>query len=1050
MASAIDGYIQQIQTAVYGEQVRSSIVNALLACYSDVTNPSLQTEAFEAALNAAYAGGILDIQTVTQMSAMTNQNIIYRYNGTEAGKNKGLYFYNGTAWVLIGSEVQEVSLVSQMTDQKAIYKYIGVEAGYVTNSLYCYSGTEWVPIGSGVLEAATAAQMTNQGAIYKYTGTESGYIPNALYYYNGTEWGVLASGAAVDAAIRDINVQLADVQEDIEGSLIPRVSKISQMTDFASVYFYVGREDGETQNTLYYYNGEKWTPINVPTVDEIPLAKLFIYGDISLMTAQKNEEQYYYIFVDEDNNKQSAGYCSMKWQGESSLSYPKKNYTTKFYFDPAYHRKEKLDFFPELNLTKSKWVLKANWVDRSMARNIVTARLWAQMVKSRVAAPPSEIAASPNFGAINGHPIVVYVNDEFHGLYTYNIPKDEDTFGMDEDNGKHCAICGDSNANTNNPSAFQNVALSSWVVEVPDEVWPKYTETEDVDGVPTEVEHKVSDNWLDVIDFVKNSTDADFKANFNNYIDLESAIDYYILLVLDCGIDSAARNLLLYTFNGGLKWYCSMYDMDTTWGNGLNGTAVYNPSIEFPAGYQCNSSILWSRLEENFGQEIFDRWEELSGGVLSPTYIKREFELFWNLIPQSDIDSDLNRWRTVNYNGQTYNYPQGTVNFKAKIPEFIDARFPVTNTHMKGLRTPIPCTGLTLDKTSLSLTSGDPQTITATPTPENTTNDIVWTTSNAAVATVKDGVVYATGNGSATITATCGSISRTVSVTVSSLSFSVSLIGTGAELSPTANIAPGAEYSGTLTAADGYLLTDVKITMAGEDITEDVYSGDEIYISHVTGNIYVTVSSEVYLDPTGLMYSLPAPISFNGRNKVDTGYKYPGEGSLSIVIIGELPQDLITQTDLVQQQRFFGGSQKDGMSRLAMRATFRGVYSGVAGEGMTSGIPGNAGTPFAMVYRYNELTGVQSTRSAVNGTEVTMSGSQNTSSIPQIPRDTMTGSVYIGCQNVNGTLQNFAQSGKITEFKIFERRLSDAETATYIGVASLSNVLTIDLDDYTP
>lgn len=192
--SAIDGYIQQIQTAVYGEQVRSSIVNALLACYSDVTNPSLQTEAFEAALNAAYAGGILDIQTVTQMSAMTNEKIIYRYDGTEAGKNKGLYFYNGTAWVLIGSEVQEVSLASQMTDQKAIYKYIGVEPGYVTNSLYCYSGTAWVPIGSGVLEAATAAQMTNQGAIYKYTGNESGYITNALYYYNGTEWTQILSG----------------------------------------------------------------------------------------------------------------------------------------------------------------------------------------------------------------------------------------------------------------------------------------------------------------------------------------------------------------------------------------------------------------------------------------------------------------------------------------------------------------------------------------------------------------------------------------------------------------------------------------------------------------------------------------------------------------------------------------------------------------------------------------------------------------------------------------------------------------------------------------
>lgn len=188
--SAISGFISQIQNAVYGEQVRGAIVAALEQCYSDVTNPDLNTEAFETALNEAYAGGILDIQTVTSFNDMTNDKIIYRYNGTAAGKQKGLYYFSAlsSSWVLIGSEIQKVSLLSQMTDTNDIYKYVGTETGMVQNSLYCYNGTAWVPIGSGVLEAATAAQMTNTGAIYKYTGNESGYTTNALYYYNGTAW----------------------------------------------------------------------------------------------------------------------------------------------------------------------------------------------------------------------------------------------------------------------------------------------------------------------------------------------------------------------------------------------------------------------------------------------------------------------------------------------------------------------------------------------------------------------------------------------------------------------------------------------------------------------------------------------------------------------------------------------------------------------------------------------------------------------------------------------------------------------------------------------
>lgn len=157
MASAILGFINQIRTAVYGEQVRGAIVSALEACYSDVNNPSLQTEAFETALNEAYAGGILDIQTVTTIAAMTNEKIIYRYNGTQAGYQKGLYYYSALSesWVLIGSEIHAVSLAAQMTNTDAIYKYTGNESGYTTNALYFYNGTAWEKIASGSVDVGT-------------------------------------------------------------------------------------------------------------------------------------------------------------------------------------------------------------------------------------------------------------------------------------------------------------------------------------------------------------------------------------------------------------------------------------------------------------------------------------------------------------------------------------------------------------------------------------------------------------------------------------------------------------------------------------------------------------------------------------------------------------------------------------------------------------------------------------------------------------------------------------------------------------------------------
>lgn len=81
-------------------------------------------------------------------------------------------------------------------------------------------------------------------------------------------------------------------------------------------------------------------------------------------------------------------------------------------------------------------------------------------------------------------------------------------------------------------------------------------------------------------------------------------------------------------------------------------------------------------------------------------------------------------------------------------------------------REAVPATGVTLNETALSLHPTEKATLAATVAPENTTDTLVWTSSNDAVATVKDGVVTAKSEGTATITATCGSVKAECAVTV--------------------------------------------------------------------------------------------------------------------------------------------------------------------------------------------------------------------------------------------------------------------------------------------
>ena len=79
----------------------------------------------------------------------------------------------------------------------------------------------------------------------------------------------------------------------------------------------------------------------------------------------------------------------------------------------------------------------------------------------------------------------------------------------------------------------------------------------------------------------------------------------------------------------------------------------------------------------------------------------------------------------------------------------------------------VAVTGITLDKTTAELEIGATETLTATVTPDDATDkSVTWTTSDANIATVENGVVTAVAAGNATITAQAGEHTATCAVTV--------------------------------------------------------------------------------------------------------------------------------------------------------------------------------------------------------------------------------------------------------------------------------------------
>lgn len=491
-----------------------------------------------------------------------------------------------------------------------------------------------------------------------------------------------------------------------------------------------------------------------PAYDDIP--NVFFYGDTSTMSKSQTVDLN---FEYKSKTATYKGVATTKWQGSSSLSYPKKNYTIKLFTDNTKSTKLKLNM---KNWGKqNKFCLKANYVDSLHNRNITGARIAYDMIKSRsdFSSLPTELQEAPRCGVIDGFPIKVYMNGELMGLYTWNIPKDKWCSNMNEDNPNHAFLMAEKN---NNGSATDNLTLAcefranaTIFADTSTAQYPAYDWV--VEGPGDDVSAEIRTSFNSLINCVKNTDDATFKATIGNYLDLTSAFDYYSFAYLACHYDGLGKNLGMATYDG-IKWFCILYDMDSIFGAKIDGSGFLETNRKCPEQYQETNSLLWERIEKCFGAELYARYKELRQGALSLGNIFTHAEEIYDIIPDRLYTEDRAKWTSL---------PSVNTNTIKRMRDYMIARASYVDGEMQTIGTPkVACTGITLDKLTLSFTTADAQTLTATVTPTNTTDNIAWSISPAGICNIENGVVTPVKDGSCVITVTCGSQTATCNVTV--------------------------------------------------------------------------------------------------------------------------------------------------------------------------------------------------------------------------------------------------------------------------------------------
>ena len=154
----------------------------------------------------------------------------------------------------------------------------------------------------------------------------------------------------------------------------------------------------------------------------------------------------------------------------------------------------------------------------------------------------------------------------------------------------------------------------------------------------------------------------------------------------------------------------------------------------------------------------------------------------------------------------------------------------------------ISVTGVSLNKTSLSLVEGSYETLIATVSPSNATNkNVIWSSSDASIATVVGGKVTAVKTGSVTITVTTEDGSKTASCSVEVTASTVAVTGVSLNKS-SLSLSVGENETLTATVSPSNATNKNVIWTTSDNSIATVSNGKVIAVK--AGSVTITVTTE--------------------------------------------------------------------------------------------------------------------------------------------------------------------------------------------------------------
>lgn len=399
------------------------------------------------------------------------------------------------------------------------------------------------------------------------------------------------------------------------------------------------------------YSPDKHLPVGLTRVD-ISSELITVKSDHTLSGIPAKNVDFKYTF---DTGKVFTCKADIDYQGASSINYPKKNLK----IDLLDEEGESLELRIGTWLPMDGFHLKANWVDSTHCRNIIANRVMEQIYLSRGERPwdayndysESDLLRRIDTGAIghvDGFPIEIYINNEYVGLYTFNLNKHRSNFNMKKSNTKQIQIQMGVGMTWNTlPVKWSAMEIRNPKSDSGNEEFIEAKE-------PAEGEVKTAiERFATFCNGATLASPTFTKDDFKDYLNIPFWIDFILFCDFTGNWDGYTNNTMMCTWDG-LHWSPLVYDLDSVFGaqgGGANDTYSYYYS---PKG---SSQQILNKIIEYYNDELIKRYVELRAtGIFSVGNINKLINNFMVNIGEKGYEKEQEIWPNTPSNGGNTSY----------------------------------------------------------------------------------------------------------------------------------------------------------------------------------------------------------------------------------------------------------------------------------------------------------------------------------------------------------------------------------------------------------